>query len=143
VTACSKREEPTTAAPAGSYSGVVDVLSCEKVAGWVWIVRQTGPLKVDIIEAGKIVGTATADIFRQDLKDAGIGDGVHVGKCRRLVVGCLRKGVKRGQHGGCPAESAAGWAAAYDFRPVCQRSGPIDWFPESIDLHKPQFSDRG
>jgi hypothetical protein len=77
VTACSKREEPTTAAPAGSYSGVVDVLSCEKVAGWVWIVRQTGPLKVDIIEAGKIVGTATADIFRQDLKDAGIGTGVH------------------------------------------------------------------
>jgi hypothetical protein len=91
VTACSKSEEQTTATPTpvsssapaqpsippGSY-GAVDELSCERVAGWVWIVPQTGlPLKVNIIEAGKIVGTATADVFRQDLKDAGQGDGVH------------------------------------------------------------------
>ena len=75
-TSAATQKAPQPLLPPGSY-GVVDELSCERVAGWVWIVPQTGPLKVDIIEADKIVGTATADVFRQDLKDAGIGDGVH------------------------------------------------------------------
>ena len=75
-TSAATQTAPQPSVPAGSH-GVVDELNCERVAGWVWIVPQTGPLKVDIIEADKIVGTATADVFRQDLKDAGIGDGVH------------------------------------------------------------------
>jgi hypothetical protein len=75
VTGCSKPEEQTSV-PAGP-SGSLDVLNCDSVAGWVWIVPQTGSLKVDIIEAGKIVETVTANVFRPDLKAAGQGDGVH------------------------------------------------------------------
>jgi hypothetical protein len=60
------------------FNGYHDVGNCSVVAGWAWDSNQpTTPVSVDIYVDGTLAGTAQADTFRQDLLDAGIGDGNH------------------------------------------------------------------
>src|SRR5581483_9377980 len=65
--------------PAGpDYEGWLDVANCDTIAGWVWNKNASGTtLRVDILANGAQIAQATADVFRQDLKNANKGDGKH------------------------------------------------------------------
>jgi len=60
------------------YEGWLDVANCDTISGWVWNRNASGTtLRVDIIANGAQIAQATADVFRQDLKNANKGDGKH------------------------------------------------------------------
>ena len=64
--------------PTPQYSGYHDVGNCSAIAGWAWDANQpTTPVSVDIYVDGTLVSTTQAATFRQDLLNAGIGDGNH------------------------------------------------------------------
>ena len=68
--------DPTPTGP--DYEGWIDVTNCDTIAGWVWNKRApTNPLRVDILANGSLVAQVMADVFRQDLQNAGKGDGRH------------------------------------------------------------------
>ena len=60
--------------------GSLDKISGRTVAGWAWDVSRRGDaLTVEVYEhgTGKVLQTAVANLFRIDLRKAGIGDGHH------------------------------------------------------------------
>jgi hypothetical protein len=58
--------------------GSFDTADCQSIRGWAWDPRRPNePIKVDIYDGNKFVVTLVADKFRQDLVDAGYGDGKH------------------------------------------------------------------
>jgi hypothetical protein len=60
------------------YGGFHDVADCEKVYGWAWDKNQPdATLNVEIYDGNTLIATVPADIFREDLSSAGIGDGEH------------------------------------------------------------------
>jgi hypothetical protein len=60
------------------YDGFLDVASCDTIAGWTWFTGTPNqPLRVDILANGSQVAQVMADVFRQDLQNAGKGDGRH------------------------------------------------------------------
>jgi hypothetical protein len=70
----ARRESAAT----GRDAGVLDGGNCYRVEGWAWDpARPDVPVRVDIWRRGTLVGTATANWFRSDLLQAGIGDGEH------------------------------------------------------------------
>lgn len=70
---------PTPAASAPpSYEGFLDVVNCDAVIGWGWdTTRPNDPVKVDIYDGPVLLATIPADTFRQDLLNAGKGNGKH------------------------------------------------------------------
>src|SRR5450759_2990849 len=59
-------------------NGYHDVADCTRISGWAWDASQpTTPISVDIYDGSTLIATALAGNFRQDLLDAGIGDGNH------------------------------------------------------------------
>ena len=65
---------PTPVPPYGSF----DAANCSSIAGWAWDPQQPNtPISVNIYADDNLVATVSADQFRQDLLDAGIGNGVH------------------------------------------------------------------
>lgn len=73
---------PTPTPPPGpDYQGFLDEVSCNFIQGWVWNKNAgTTPQRVDILVNGTVFAQVVADIFRQDLLDAGKGDGRHAFK---------------------------------------------------------------
>lgn len=67
----------------GDFDGYLDKLDCGGIRGWVWDRKKPNtPLTVEFyteISPGNItvLGSALANIYRQDLKDANKGNGVH------------------------------------------------------------------
>jgi len=60
------------------YNGYFDDASCAALSGWAWDQRQPNTsINVDVLVDGTVVGSASANGFRQDLVNAGIGNGVH------------------------------------------------------------------
>lgn len=58
--------------------GVHDITNCNGIIGWAWDRNHPdNPVKVDIFVGERLLATVTAGDFRQDLLDAGIGDGRH------------------------------------------------------------------
>jgi hypothetical protein len=58
--------------------GWLDTASCSTLAGWAWNSAEPDtPITVDLYEDGVYFETVPANIFRQDLLNAGIGNGVH------------------------------------------------------------------
>jgi SAM-dependent methyltransferase len=58
------------------FVGYIDQLDQHAVAGWAAEVEApTGPVRVDVYLDECLQATLTADLFRQDLQDAGYGDG--------------------------------------------------------------------
>jgi len=58
--------------------GHIDRIDDDAILGWVF--NETQPaarLVVQLLKGTQLVGVATADEYREDLKDAGIGDGRH------------------------------------------------------------------
>ena len=59
-------------------NGYHDVGDCSTIAGWAWDASQpTTPISVDIYSDTTLIATVAASAFRQDLQNAGIGDGNH------------------------------------------------------------------
>jgi hypothetical protein len=62
----------------GGGEGTLDVAGEEQIAGWAWDKKQPdSAILVDIYDGEKKLATVVADQFRQDLLDAGIGNGRH------------------------------------------------------------------
>ena len=62
----------------GKYAGSVDLWSDGQVVGWMWAKsRPDEPLAVQLHFRSGAVETVTADVFREDLRAAGIGNGAH------------------------------------------------------------------
>jgi hypothetical protein len=60
------------------YEGAHDVTNCDEIIGWAWDANNPGqPVQVEVYSDGKVVATAAADEFRQDLLDVGKGNGRH------------------------------------------------------------------
>lgn len=71
---------PTSGA-AALYEGYHDQVNCNTIRGWAWD-RNAPPktrVRVAVVDdaTGEVVASGFAEQFRQDLKDAGIGDGSH------------------------------------------------------------------
>jgi SAM-dependent methyltransferase len=64
------------AAREGRFAGYIDVFDQNSIAGWAADTKtSSAPLSVDVYIDERLQATLTADVFRQDLKDAGYGDG--------------------------------------------------------------------
>jgi SAM-dependent methyltransferase len=64
------------AAREGRFAGYIDVFDQNSIAGWAADTKTpSAPLSVDVYIDDRLQATLTADVFRQDLKDAGYGDG--------------------------------------------------------------------
>lgn len=62
----------------GRYEGTLNSADGEAITGWVRDREQaTVPVQVDVYADDAKLATITADQFREDLRDAGIGDGRH------------------------------------------------------------------
>lgn len=58
--------------------GYVENLTAEGVSGWAWDpTRPAETLAVDVTLDEKVIGEAKANIFRPDLRRAGVGEGTH------------------------------------------------------------------
>jgi uncharacterized delta-60 repeat protein len=62
----------------GSFEGFLDKVECVSIRGWVWDRNKPNtPLMVQFFANGVAIGTAEANIYRVDLKNAGKGNGAH------------------------------------------------------------------
>jgi hypothetical protein len=78
--------------PAPQYEGYLDGADCMTIVGWAWDKnRPNTPVSVDIYDGSTRLATIVADIFRQDLLNARIGNGYHGFSYR------LPSGLKDGQ----------------------------------------------
>jgi hypothetical protein len=71
---------PSTSAQApATHEGFLDQVSCQAVSGWAWAPSQPDrPLTIELYDGNRLLKTALADQFRQDLADARKGNGRHV-----------------------------------------------------------------
>jgi hypothetical protein len=61
-----------------SFAGYFDSADCTQLAGWAWDANQpNAPLNVDIYDNGTLLAAIPAANFRQDLDNAGKGNGDH------------------------------------------------------------------
>ncbi len=64
--------------PAPAFSGHIDFVDCTQIAGWAWDANQpNAAIDVDIYDGTTLLATIPASNFRQDLLNAGIGNGDH------------------------------------------------------------------
>ncbi|MGV3558199.1 CotH kinase family protein [Larkinella arboricola] len=62
----------------GNFEGYLDIVGCSSIQGWVWDrSKPNTPLMVEFFANGKSIGTVEANLYRQDLKDTGKGNGMH------------------------------------------------------------------
>ena len=66
------------AGPEFNYTGVLERADCDEISGWALDKhRPDSPLSVDLFEEKEYVTTIVANQFREDLSDAGYGNGRH------------------------------------------------------------------
>ena len=100
------------------FAGYIDLFDAHTIAGWA-ADRTTpaAPISVDLFIDDRLQATLTADVFRQDLKDAGYGDG-RKGFSLPLV---FPTPFARGTQANCSSliKAGAGYAphARRDYRP--------------------------
>src|SRR5258708_38472793 len=76
--ACALGALLSTTAAAQNYNGYLDVADCNQLAGWAWDSTQPNTsINVDIYDGATFVATVLASNFRQDLYNAGYGNGNH------------------------------------------------------------------
>ena len=64
--------------PEFNYTGAFERADCDEISGWALDQhRADSPLRVDLYDKKEYVTTIAADQFREDLSDAGYGDGRH------------------------------------------------------------------
>jgi Dolichyl-phosphate-mannose-protein mannosyltransferase len=65
-------------APTPVYQGFHDVADCRVIYGWAWDANQPNNLiDVDIYDGTTLLATISANVFRPDLLQAGVGNGYH------------------------------------------------------------------
>ncbi|GAB3890421.1 hypothetical protein GCM10028803_01200 [Larkinella knui] len=75
----SDESTPPPANVTGNFEGYLDKVECASIRGWVWDRNKPNEsFMVEFFADGQSIGTTRADIFRQDIKDAGKGNGNHV-----------------------------------------------------------------
>jgi len=61
-----------------NYQGSLDAATCSSIDGWAWDSTQpNGTVNVDVLDGATVLATVPANVFRQDLQNAGIGNGYH------------------------------------------------------------------
>jgi hypothetical protein len=61
-----------------AYEGRHGVANCDFIGGWAWDQnRPDAVITVDIFDGDALLATVAADVFREDLLDAGKGNGKH------------------------------------------------------------------
>jgi hypothetical protein len=61
-----------------AYEGYVDGSDCNQIWGWAWDKNLPNtPINVDIYDGSSLIATVPANLFRQDLLNAGKGNGYH------------------------------------------------------------------
>jgi hypothetical protein len=61
-----------------AYQGFLDGANCSQIAGWAWNQNAPNtPISVDLYDNGNFLANVNANLFRQDLLNAGIGNGSH------------------------------------------------------------------
>ncbi|RRB07461.1 sialate O-acetylesterase [Larkinella rosea] len=69
---------PSPNPPGTNYGGSLDGVSCGNIWGWVYNVSSpNAPITVEFLANNVVVGSIVASNFRQDLKNAGKGNGEH------------------------------------------------------------------
>ena len=62
----------------GKSQGYLDGANCQQIWGWAWYSDQPNtPINVDIYDGNTLLATVAANLFRQDLLNAGKGNGYH------------------------------------------------------------------
>jgi hypothetical protein len=59
------------------YKGHLNGIRHGRVFGWCCALNNNEPVAIELLADGKVIATTFANIFREDLKKAGIGEGVH------------------------------------------------------------------
>jgi glucose/arabinose dehydrogenase len=60
------------------YQGFLDAAGCGIITGWAWDANQpNSSISVDIYDGTSLIATVPANVFREDLVNAGIGNGFH------------------------------------------------------------------
>src|SRR5713226_96029 len=68
----------STSALAQNYNGYLDGANCSVIGGWAWDANQPNTaINVDIYDGTTLITTVSANNFRQDLYNAGYGNGYH------------------------------------------------------------------
>src|SRR4029434_924195 len=68
----------TQSKPSAAYEGFLEMVACDSVSGWAWDASQpVAALTIDLYDGDRLVPTTSAELFRQDLWDAGKGNGRH------------------------------------------------------------------
>lgn len=78
--ACSGSQPNNSASPSAppAYEGYLDVVNCDAIIAWGWDSnRPNDPVKLDIYDGNLLLATVVAEHFRQDLLNAGKGNGKH------------------------------------------------------------------
>jgi hypothetical protein len=64
--------------PEFNYTGMLEQANCDESSGWALDKHQpNSALRIDLYEGKEYVATIDAHRFRQDLRDAGYGNGRH------------------------------------------------------------------
>lgn len=66
-----------TVTPSPTYEGYLENANCRFLSGWAWDNTPNSPINVDIYRDGSFVTSISANAFRQDLVNAGKGNGAH------------------------------------------------------------------
>ena len=59
------------------YEGLIEGVRDGYLYGWCWLTQALDPVTLDVLVDQRFVMRVVADVFRQDLLDAGIGQGRH------------------------------------------------------------------
>lgn len=94
-----------------AYEGFVADINCNTVRAWGWdMLRPNDPIKLDFYDGDVMVGTATADVFGEDLLKAGKGNGKHyVGWSVPLQLKDSKPHMITVKFGGTPVELPLAW----------------------------------
>ncbi|GAB3316056.1 hypothetical protein GCM10027299_05820 [Larkinella ripae] len=78
VTIVPPGQQPEPPAVSGNFDGYLDKVECSSIRGWVWDKSQpNAPVSVEFFANGQSIGSTQANLYRQDLKDAGKSNGNH------------------------------------------------------------------
>ncbi|RRA99983.1 putative Ig domain-containing protein [Larkinella rosea] len=84
----------STSAVTGSFDGYLDKVECGTIRGWVWDRNKpNAPVTVEFYTGTTVWGSTVANIYRDDLKNAGKGNGAHA--YRFEVPAVLKDGQTR------------------------------------------------
>ena len=61
-----------------AYQGFMDAAGCGIISGWAWDANQpNATINVDILDGSTLIATVPANLYREDIRNAGIGNGFH------------------------------------------------------------------